>query len=365
MTRLVFAGGGTGGHLYPAIAIARALQTLDPRVQPFFVGARRGVERDILPTTGYDHALLDLHPIYRSNPLLNWKTVRGALGAWGEMTRTLERERPALLVGTGGYAMGIAAAHAALHGLPVVQLVADSHPGLTARIVARWSRELYLGFPEAARQIRAGRGETLDTGNPIEPPPMPRPDRAAARRRWGFPESGGHVLVVFGGSQGARAVNEALAAWIASGLPESLYVVWATGKGNFDAHASLESPRVRVLPYLSPIAEAYAACDIAIARAGAISTAELCAWGIPMILVPLPTAAADHQTSNARALAGAGAAIHVPQSGLGAERLEREVTSLLDDAPRLEAMAAAATARSRPAAAEFIARRILTLARLK
>lgn len=363
--RIVFAGGGTGGHLYPAIAIAKSLSRLDPTVRPFFVGARRGIERDVLPASGYEHALLELHPIYRANPLNNWKTLSGAAGSWRELTRIVERERPRVLVGTGGYAMGIAALHALVHGVPVVQQVADSHPGVTARLVARWSRELYLGFPEAAQIIKARKGgELLDTGNPIEPPPTPRPDRGAARERWGFPREGGQVVVVFGGSQGARAVNEALAEWIANGLPPSLHVVWATGKGNFEAYKTLDSARVRVVPYLSPIAEAYAACDLAIARSGAISTAELCAWGIPMVLVPLPTAAADHQTSNARALAGAGAAIHVPQSALSPDRLGSEVTGLLGDVPRLAAMTRAALTRSRPDAAEIIARRILTLARL-
>lgn len=363
-TSILFAGGGTGGHLYPALAIARALQRIDSSVKPFFVGARRGIERDVLPSTGYEHALLELHPIYRANPFRNWHTLAGAVGAWRELSRIHARLRPRLLVGTGGYAMGIAAAHAAWYKLPVVQQVADSHPGLTARLVARWSKELYLGFPEATALIRARVGtDVLATGNPIEPPPEPRPDRAVARKRWGFPGTGGSVLVVFGGSQGARAVNDAVAAWIRSGLQPDIYIVWATGKGNYEACKTLDSQRVRVVPYLSPIAEAYAACDLAIARAGAISTAELCAWGIPMLLVPLPTAAADHQTSNARALETVGAAIHLPQSQLTLERLASTVTALLQDAERLKEMRNAAVRRSRPDAAEAIARRILTLAR--
>jgi UDP-N-acetylglucosamine--N-acetylmuramyl-(pentapeptide) pyrophosphoryl-undecaprenol N-acetylglucosamine transferase len=364
--RILFAGGGTGGHLYPALAIAKAIQRIEPSVQPFFIGARRGIERDVLPTTGYEHALLELHPFYRSNPLKNWRTLAGAVGAWRELTRIHARVQPRVLVGTGGYAMGIAAAHAALHGVPVVQQVADSHPGVTARLVARWSREIYLGFPEAAHLIRAPKhGEVMPVGNPIEKPPSPRPARGEARVTWGFPPLGGPVLVVFGGSQGAKAVNDALAAWIATGLPEELYIVWATGKGHYDANKHLESARVRVLPYLSPIADAYAACDLAIARAGAISTAELCAWGIPMILIPLPTAAADHQTSNARALAAGGAAIHIPQHELTTDRLATAVATLLNEPARLAAMAKAAAERSRPDAAETIARRILNLARLK
>jgi UDP-N-acetylglucosamine--N-acetylmuramyl-(pentapeptide) pyrophosphoryl-undecaprenol N-acetylglucosamine transferase len=170
------------------------------------------------------------------------------------------------------------------------------------------------------------------------------------------------VLLVTGGSQGARAVNDAVAAWIAGGLPPDLHVIWGTGKGSHDAYAHLESPQVRVRAYLAPIADAYAAADVALARAGAMTTAELCAWGLPMVLVPLPTAAADHQTANARALAAAGAAVHLPQAGLDGRTLGAALGALLADDAALRAMTAAALRRARPDAAETIARRVLALA---
>src|SRR3954453_10202104 len=111
MTQVVFAGGGTGGHLYPGIAIARALVTADPSVRPFFVGARRGIERDVLPTTEFPHVLLDLHPLYRAAPWKNWLTVRGMISAWGKLGGVFRAERPAAVIGTGGYAAGIALAY--------------------------------------------------------------------------------------------------------------------------------------------------------------------------------------------------------------------------------------------------------------
>jgi UDP-N-acetylglucosamine--N-acetylmuramyl-(pentapeptide) pyrophosphoryl-undecaprenol N-acetylglucosamine transferase len=268
------------------------------------------------------------------------------------------------VVATGGYAAGAVLAYAARHGVPYALQEQNSFAGLTVRTFSRWAREVYLGFPEAAASLRPGpRTEVVDTGNPIEPPPDTPPDRAAARRRWTLPERGGTVLLVFGGSQGARALNDAVAAWIARGLPEGLHLIWGTGQGSHATFAPLESPRVRVRAYLSPIADAYAAADLALTRAGAMSTAELCAWGLPAVLVPLPTAAADHQTANARSLAAAGAALHLPQAGLDAAALERAVGDLLADPTRLAGMAAAARARARPAAAETIARRVLALAR--
>jgi UDP-N-acetylglucosamine--N-acetylmuramyl-(pentapeptide) pyrophosphoryl-undecaprenol N-acetylglucosamine transferase len=361
----VFAGGGTGGHLYPGLAIARALVRLRPDVEPFFVGAQRGVERDVLPTAGFAHELLDLHPLYRSAVWNNWKTLRGAVGAWRRAS-VLTREqagRVRLVVGTGGYASGLMLAYAAAHKIPYVLQEQNSFPGLTMRVFARWAREIYLGFPEATRYLRPGRGTSvIDAGNPIEPPPTPRPDRAAARRSWNLPETGGRVMLVFGGSQGARAINAAVDAWLAAGrLPPDVYLIWATGRGTYDEFRGRESERVRVRPYISPMRDAYAATDVALARAGAMGTAEMCAWGIPQILVPLPTAAADHQTVNARTLAAANAGIFVPQSELGPDKLDTLIRDLMADRQRLETLAAGARARARPDAADQIARRLAAL----
>lgn len=362
--RIVFAGGGTGGHLYPALAIARALVRLDARVRPFFVGARRGIERDVLPGTEFESLLLDLHPLYRARPWENWRTVAGLAGAWRVLGDAMRGAPPAVVVGTGGYASGAMLAWAVAHGVPTVLQEQNSYPGITTRVFSRWAREIYLGYDEARARLHPRAGSWVgETGNPIDPPPTPRPDRAAARRRWGFPEAGGTVLLVFGGSQGARAVNDAVAQWVVRGLPDPLHVIWATGRGMHERYAHLDAPRVRVVPYLAPIAHAYAASDLALTRAGALTLAELCAWGIPPILVPLPTAAADHQTANAAALASRGAAVVVPQAELTPDRLDGVVHELLADPARLAALGRAAAAQARPLAAEHIAERILALAR--
>jgi UDP-N-acetylglucosamine--N-acetylmuramyl-(pentapeptide) pyrophosphoryl-undecaprenol N-acetylglucosamine transferase len=360
--KVIFAGGGTGGHLYPGLAIARALVRASPAVAPFFVGARRGIERDVLPGTEFPYALLDLHPLYRLAIWNNWKTVAGAASSWRGIARLVRAERPALVVGTGGYAAGVTMAYAVVHRIPIVQQAGDSHPGLTARAFSRYSREMYLAFPEAAAGLTAHHpGSLVDTGAPIEPPPTPRPDRAAARRRWGFPASGGAVILVYGGSQGSLAINNAVAGWIARGLPDDVHLIWAAGRTTYEQFRHIAHPRVRVVDYLSPIGDAYAATDLAVVRAGAMTTAELFAWGIPPILVPLPTAAADHQTENATTLERAGAAVHVPQSELSPERLDTTVRRLLADPAQLQRLAAAAALRARPKAAADIAERILTL----
>ena len=360
-TTVLFAGGGTGGHLYPGLAIARTLVRLDPGVQPIFIGAKRGLERTVLPATEFPHLLLDLHPLYRTKPWENWRTLVGAVSGWRELGKLVARERPRLIVGTGGYAAGVGLAYAVVHGMPIVQQAGDSYPGLTARAFRRWTREYYLAFPEAANVIGGEPSRHIDTGAPIEPPPTPRPDRATARQSWGFPAQAGHVLLVYGGSQGSRAINLVVAEWVTRGLPDGLHLIWMTGKASYDEFKALDGGRVRVREYLSPIQEAYAATDLAIARAGAMTTAELFAWQIPAIVVPLPTAAADHQSVNARVLAAAGAAINVPQDERTADRLDAVVRGLLADPVAMARLGAGAAARARPQAAETIARRILDL----
>ena len=360
--RILFAGGGTGGHLYPGLAIARAIVVQSPDVKPFFIGAQRGIERNVLPTTEFAHELLDLHPLYRSRPWENWKTLRGGISAWGRLSRIVASERPVCVVGTGGYASGIALAYAAAHGIPFVVQEQNSFPGLTTKLFSRFAKQVHNGFPEAVRYLHPGKQTTVfDSGNPIEPPPDPLPDRAAARARWNFSDAERRVMLVYGGSQGSKAINDAVAAWIRSGLPDGLGIIWAAGLGTYADYSDLESERVHIRPYLSPVSEAYAATDFAISRGGAMATAELAAWGIPPIVVPLPTAAADHQTANARALASAGAAEMILQDNLSPLVIDKSVRALLDSPVLLAQRSEAVRLRARPNAARDIATHILEL----
>ena len=227
--RVIFAGGGTGGHLYPGLAIARALVKADPRVEPFFIGARRGIEKDVLPQVGFPFELLDLHPLYRSRPWENWKTIRGAMTAWRRIAGEVRSEPPACVVGTGGYAAGLALAYAARHGIPLVLQEQNTYPGITARFFSRFAAQVHLGFPEARRYLSPSKKtEVYDSGNPIEPPPADAFEKAPARAKWGFPALGGAVLLVYGGSQGSQAMNNVVSSWIDRGLPSDLFVIWAT-----------------------------------------------------------------------------------------------------------------------------------------
>jgi len=360
--RVIFAGGGTGGHLYPGLAIARALVKADKRVEPFFIGAQRGIERDVLPQVGFPFELLDLHPLYRSRPWENWKTLRGAMTAWRRIAGEVQSEPPMCVVGTGGYASGLALGYAVAHHIPFVMQEQNTHPGITAKFFSRFADQIHLGFPEARRQLSPSKKtEVFDSGNPIEPPPADAFNKGPARAKWGFPATGGAVLLVYGGSQGSQAMNDVVAKWVEQGVPPGLFVIWATGKANYEKLAHYESDRVKVRAYIAPIADAYRATDFALSRAGAMATAELCAWGIPVIVVPLPTAAADHQTENAKALAKSGAAEMIRQSDLNPQTLSQAVGSMLTDPGKLATMRAKALERARPTAAADIARHVLQL----
>jgi UDP-N-acetylglucosamine--N-acetylmuramyl-(pentapeptide) pyrophosphoryl-undecaprenol N-acetylglucosamine transferase len=371
--RVLFAGGGTGGHLYPALALGDAFKRLDPAAEVFFIGAKRGVEARVLPEKGVPHQLLPLEPIRRAKPWQNWRLLPAMAQSFGGLGRIFRTFRPNLVVGTGGYASGPAVGYALLRGVPAAVQEQNSYPGFVTRLVDKRVRQLHLAFPEARKYLKPGkRTEVFEFGNPITPPDF-SVDRIAARTKFGL--GGGTVGLVVGGSQGARAVNEALLADLRGvvegridSLPAGFELLWATGTGNYDrvqaALADIGSPAwVKAVPYITDMPSALASADFAISRAGAMSLAELCAWGVPSILVPLPTAAANHQYHNAVALAEAGAAVMIEEKQLGGGRLWRDMMSVVNDASLRAALAAKAKERGQPDAADLIVRELARLIR--
>lgn len=373
MISVLFAGGGTGGHLYPALNLGAAMSAEDPAVEPHYVGARRGVEARVLPERKVPHTLLPLEPIRRDRVWQNWRLGPSLAGSVARLARLVLRLRPRLVVGTGGYASGPACFWAVATGIPLALQEQNSYPGLTTRWLSRWARQLHLGFPEAERHLKAGRRtEVFALGNPIAPPALDL-DRGASRRGFGL-DPHGTVALVVGGSQGALPINEALTAalrGVADGSlpmrPEGLELLWATGPAHIESVRAAVDPLgfdwVHPVGYIDEMQRALAAADLAISRAGAMQTAELQAWGIASILVPLPTAAADHQRHNAQALEDAGAAVSMPQTELTAGHLWSELRGLAVDVDRRRSMGETARDRSRPDAAREIARHLLRLVR--
>ncbi|MEX2583946.1 MAG: undecaprenyldiphospho-muramoylpentapeptide beta-N-acetylglucosaminyltransferase [Gemmatimonadota bacterium] len=369
--RVLFAGGGTGGHLYPALALASAFEERAGGAEVFFLGARRGVEARVLPERGVPHALLPFEPIRRARPWENWRLLHALPGVATGIARAIRSFRPNLVVGTGGYASGPVVAWAIMKGIPTAVQEQNSYPGITTRLLAGRVRQIHLAFPEALEHLRPGRGtEVHRMGNPIQPPD-PSIEPAEARAHFGL--GAGPIVLVVGGSQGARAINEALLGDIEvlgtgslAARPEGMEILWATGPKNHERVAA-EVERlgvggwVHAKPYIHEMPLALAAADVAVSRAGAMALAELCAWGIPSILVPFPHAAADHQYHNARALADAGAAVVITESELTPGRLWEEIVSLTGDEEWRSALADGATDRGNPDAAREIVEKLATL----
>lgn len=371
MSRVLFAGGGTGGHLYPALALADAIREVRPGTEVHFVGAQRGVEARVLPQRNVEHTLLPFHPVYRSQPWRNVTTAVGLSRSFLGLAGLFMRFSPRLVVATGGYASAPAGMFAVAAGVPLAVQEQNSFPGLTVRMLARFAAQVHLGFPEAAQRMKPGRStEVFTLGNPIRPPEQI--DRTAARSRFGLSADSTVVLIV-GGSQGALALNDALLdalRGVASGALQrpaaQLEILWATGPKHIDAvRGEVETlgmgDWVHAVGYIDAMNDALGAADVAVSRAGAMATAELLAWGVPMLLVPLPTAAADHQTHNAQALDEAGAALHLPQATLTGETLWNALNELLADPSRQRAMRLAARERAHPHAAREIAQQLARL----
>jgi UDP-N-acetylglucosamine--N-acetylmuramyl-(pentapeptide) pyrophosphoryl-undecaprenol N-acetylglucosamine transferase len=354
----LIAGGGTGGHLMPALALAAAAR--DAGHDPVLVGAERGIEAHILPAHPYRHHLLPMEPLYRHAWWRNLRWPVIAIRAWRASGRVLAEERPAIVVGTGGYAAGPVVWRAQRSGIPTVLVEENAFPGLTTRLLARGARQVHLGFPEARPLLRLGaRTEVFTLGNPVAPPEQV--DRGAALRAFGL-EPARPTVLVFGGSQGARALNEAVAGALTARLLADVNVLWGTGRAHHTRYASLEVPgRVAVRGFIDPMARAYAAADLVVCRSGAMTVTELCAWGKPSVLVPLPTAAADHQTFNAHALVEANAAALLAERDLSPSSFEEVVGSLIRDRDRLRSLGDAARRRGHPDAARAIMSKILTL----
>jgi UDP-N-acetylglucosamine--N-acetylmuramyl-(pentapeptide) pyrophosphoryl-undecaprenol N-acetylglucosamine transferase len=345
----VIGAGGTAGHVVPALAVADALRAEGAEVT--FIGGVRA-ERELVPASGYAFHSLDVVSLPRRAPV---RAARAALidaGAVRAAGGLLRRIKPDAVVGAGGYVAGPVGLAARMQRRPLVLIEADSHLGLTNRLLAPSARRVCLAFPIAGRQGP----RYVVTGRPVPPPEA---DRSAARARFGIEDRATCVLV-FGGSLGARSINHAAIDAFAGGGWAGVHVLHAAGERDLPDLRS-PGPHYDLRGYIPDFAQALAASDLVVARSGG-SVFEIAAAGRPAVLVPYPHATADHQTGNARYFEAAGAAIVIPDAELTAGRLGREVGGLLADRSRLAAMARASAELARPNAAHDIAAEVLAAA---
>lgn len=362
--RVMFAGGGTGGHLYPALALASELKRRDPDIAIAFMGTAQRIEARLVPEAGYPFYPVDVMGMPRRLGPELFRFAKTLLGSLGEAQRYLREFKPDVVVGTGGYVSAPAILAAAREGLPTLICEQNLLPGIANRVLSRFVREVALAFPQSA--IYFPRGKAYCIGNPVRSEILAL-TREEARQKLGFPPTA-HLLLVTGGSLGARSINrsvvKSLSAWLEE---EDWSILHVAGQGDFAAVAQETAAlklgdRYRLVPYLDAMPMAIAGADLVLSRAGATTVAELTAAGKPMVLVPFEHGGKD-QPANAEALRQAGAALVVPERDLAG--LDKAMLGLMGDPERRALMAEASRRLGRPEAAQTIADRILALASIR
>lgn len=364
----LFAGGGTGGHLFPGLAVAEELRRRDPDVRILFAGSGRAIEREILAATGYDHIVLpsESTAVLRRRPWrFAWNTLRALAGA----RRLLRDARPAVVIGLGGFASVPVVWMAARRGVPTVLLEQNTIPGRATRWLSRRATLVCVSFEETARFLPQGT-HTAVTGNPVRPQIAGLADTPSPRDESQSGPDARPILLVLGGSQGATGINDAMmtAAELRREELRGWQIVHQTGPRQVDAvRAQYERLGLSAVvePFFSDLSEWYRRAMVVVSRAGATTLAELACAGCPAMLVPYPEAVGDHQTHNAQVFAAAGAAVIVPQQSsphITAESLSRALETLLRAPDTRARMGEAMRRLARPRAADDVARRVWELA---
>jgi UDP-N-acetylglucosamine--N-acetylmuramyl-(pentapeptide) pyrophosphoryl-undecaprenol N-acetylglucosamine transferase len=369
--RVLIAAAGTGGHVFPGLALARTLKELEPGSVVRFAGTSRGIENQAVPAAGFPLDLLPILPLSRRLAVETLLSPAAAVAGAAAALRLLRRHRIEVVAGMGGYVTLPVAVAARIAGVPVVLHEQNAIPGIANRLAARFAHAVALGVADAAEALRPAR--TIVVGNPVRPE-LARLDRNRLRelgqKELGLdPERA--TLFVFGGSQGARRLNEAvIEATPHWARPERIQVLHACGRRDEPevreawarATPAARGLQVRIEPFVERMDLAYAASDLALTRAGAMTMAELTAAGVPAIVVPLPHATADHQAGNARAVAAGGGAVVIRNDDLTGERLAKVAGPLLEDPERLAKMSLAMASLAFPAAARELAALVLEAA---
>ncbi|MFH1312873.1 MAG: undecaprenyldiphospho-muramoylpentapeptide beta-N-acetylglucosaminyltransferase [Candidatus Eisenbacteria bacterium] len=361
--KIAIAGGGTGGHIYPAVAVVNSLVKSGKQVDVSFVGTRRGLEGSIVPALGYRMRHIMSRPLPTGPSVGSALSLVCAFVGFVQSLIILMTDRPAVVIGTGGYASGPFVTAARLFGVPILLIEPNSVPGRTTMLLARFVDEVALGFQESVRYFSKGTNLRV-TGVPT------RPTLLGNTREHGISmfnlEPARKTVFVFGGSRGASSINKAFveAATALEGR-DDLQFVAQTGKTDYE-YVSQAVQKInslcRVYPYIDDIGSAYAASDLVVCRAGAGSVAEVTACGLPSILIPYPYAAGGHQEANAKLLERIGAASVIRDEDLSGERLAQAIVSIIYDTDKMTKMSGRSRELGRPDAARDISLRVLELA---
>ena len=358
--RVLFAAGGTGGHLFPALAVAQELMRREPESKVLFAGTHKGLEASLVPKAGFEITFISIFGLRRKIALSNVVLPLILMKSLVESFLILRRFSPHLVFGTGGYVSGPVLLAAILRGIPTMLHEQNSRPGLTTRCLARWVSLVLPSFSPSEIFFRR-KNNLLITGNPTRCDSQTQ-DGRAARRHFGLGADLETVLI-FGGSLGAHSINMAVLDSIQELLTNgAVQILWQTGKSDFEcirSRTAQHGDRIKVLPFIEDMIDAYLAADVVLCRAGATTLAEITRIGIPALLVPYPHAIRAHQELNASLLVEAGAANMILDHELCGRRLATAIHDLLRDPNKRKGMEKRSRSLGHPEAAVTIVEAML------
>lgn len=349
--KFILSGGGTGGHIYPAIAIANEIKRRHPDADILFVGASDKMEMQKVPQAGFAIEGLWIAGLQRKLTLQNMMFPFKLISSLWKSRGIIKRFRPDVVIGTGGFASGPLLQVAGSAGIPTVIQEQNSYPGITNKILGRKANRICVAYDGLERFFPKER--MVLTGNPVREDLLDIASKRVEAQAFFNLDPTKRTVLVLGGSLGARRINQLIATWVDGGLPEDVQLLWQCGKLYIDAYKRYESAQIHLMAFVDRMDLAYAAADIVVSRAGASSVSELCIVGKPVIFIPSPNVAEDHQAKNAMAIAEKGAAVVIRESELDV-RFKGEMASLLSDEGRRQHLGESIKAMAKPGATRDI-----------
>ena len=349
--RFLFAGGGTGGHLYPAIAVANEIKKMRPESEILFVGAKSKIEGRVVPKLGYKFRSIWIKGFSRKFNMSNLLFPVKLIVSLFQSLLISFRFNPKVAIGSGGYVAGPAIWGASVLGAKIILMESNSYPGVTTRLLEKYADEVHITFEDSKKYLRKQNKIKL-TGNPVREE-LGKSNKSEALKHFSLDENKKTVLVL-GGSLGAQSINDAVANCVEELQKNNLQIIWQTGKNYYDNYKKINFTSVKILDFIDDMNKAYSACDLLVARAGATTIAELSVLGIPSILIPSPHVAENHQYYNAKSLADSGAAVLIKDSELK-DNLKNEILKVMGDKNLLNTLSENVKIKSRPDAAKEIA----------
>ncbi len=362
MSKVIISGGGTGGHIFPALAIAHALKKIHPETEILFVGAEGKMEMEKVPAAGYEIIGLPIAGIKRSLSIDNLFFPVKLIKSLSKANSILKSFQPDIAIGVGGYASGPMLFVASMNGIPTLIQEQNSYPGITNKLLSKKATKICVAYEGMDKFFQSSK--IMFTGNPVREDIKDLHNKKSIAAQYFQLSESIPTLLIVGGSQGARSINKAIYAELEKLNDSGIQVLWQTGKSFFaqanDKIKQINSDSIKAFDFISKMDLAYSLCDLVVARAGASTVSELCIVKKPSILVPLPTAAEDHQTKNCLALVNRNAALLLKDQD-AASKLINEAISLMNNLSKREDLAKNIAPLARPDAADTIAKEIFSI----